>query len=159
MKTVIVSDSHGNSGIIERILAAERNTDCVIHLGDGADDLMGLTAYTGKIPVYQLKGNNDPSFYNFSPKLITYMGNIKFFACHGHLLDVKYGLTKLYYAAKQDECRVAFFGHTHIPFIEESEEITFFNPGCAYMGQYGVFETNHQTFTLEHKNILGQKKI
>ncbi len=156
MKAVIVSDSHGNSRILERIFAAERNTDCIIHLGDGSDDLMGLNEYTGRIPVYQLKGNNDPSFYNFSPKLITYMGSIKFFACHGHLLDVKYGLTKLYYAALQDECSIAFFGHTHIPFIEESKNITFFNPGCAYKGQYGVFETKGESFTLIHKNILGR---
>ncbi len=156
MKAVIVSDSHGNSGILERIFASERNTDCIIHLGDGADDLMGLTSFTGRIPVYRINGNNDPSFYNFSPKLITYMGNIKFFACHGHLLDVKYTLTKLYYAAMQDECRIAFFGHTHVPFMEESANITFFNPGCAYKGQYGVLETKGDTFTLTHKNILSR---
>ncbi len=152
MKTVIVSDSHGNSRIIERILSAEPNTDCVIHLGDGADDLTGLT---GTIPVYQIKGNNDPSFFNFPPKLITYIGNIKFFACHGHLLDVKYSLTKLYYAALQDECRIAFFGHTHIPFIAENDGITFFNPGCSYMGSYGVLETKGDMYTITHKNILG----
>lgn len=152
MKTVIVSDSHGNSRIIERILSAEPNTDCVIHLGDGADDLTGLT---GNLPVYQLRGNNDPSFFDFPAKLITYIGNIKFFACHGHLFDVKYGLTKLYYAALQDGCRVAFFGHTHIPFVEENDDITFFNPGCAFMGSYGVLETKGDSFTLTHKNILG----
>lgn len=155
MKAVIVSDSHGNSKILERIFAAEPKTDCIIHLGDGSDDLTGLSGYTGRIPVYQLKGNNDPSFYNFPSKLITYMGNIKFFACHGHLLDVKFGLTKLHYAALQDECRIAFFGHTHIPFIEESEDVAFFNPGCAYKGQYGVLETNGKFFTLTHKNIHG----
>ena len=154
MKAVIVSDSHGNSEILERIFSAERNTDCIIHLGDGSDDLMRLNSCTGRIPVYQLKGNNDSSFYNFSPKLITYMGNIKFFACHGHLLDVKYGLTKLYYAAKEHECRIAFFGHTHIPLRDESDDITFFNPGCAYKGHYGVLETKGDKFTLTHKNIL-----
>lgn len=154
MKAVIVSDSHGNSRILERIFSAERNIDCIIHLGDGADDISELSSYTARISVYQLKGNNDPSFYNFPPKLITYMGKIKFFACHGHLLDVKFGLTKLYYSAKQDECRIAFFGHTHIPTIEESDNITLFNPGCAYKGQYGVLETNGDAFTLTHRNVL-----
>lgn len=150
MKTVIVSDSHGNSGIIEKILYAEPGTDCIIHLGDGADDIIGLT---GRSAVYQLKGNNDPTFFGFVPKLITYIGNIKIFACHGHLLDVKYGLTKLYFAAKQDECRIALFGHTHIPFIEHGDDVTFFNPGCAYKGCYGVLETKGDTFTLSHKKI------
>ncbi len=153
MKAVIVSDSHGNSEILERIFAHERNTDCAIHLGDGADDLMGLNSYIGRIPSYQLKGNNDPSFFNFPQKLITHIGGIKIFACHGHLLDVKYTLTKLYYSALQDECRIAFFGHTHIPHIEESENITLFNPGCAYKGYYGVLETKNDTFTLTHKNV------
>ena len=156
MKAVIVSDSHGNSKILEKIFSAERNTDCIIHLGDGSDDLMGLSAYTGRIPVYQLKGNNDPSFYNYPTKLITSLGSIKFFACHGHLLDVKYGLTKLYYAARQDDCRVAFYGHTHIPSVEESDNITLFNPGCAYKGQYGVFVTDGESFTLSHRNILSR---
>ena len=156
MKAVIVSDSHGNSEILERIFSEERNTDCIIHLGDGSDDLMLLNSYISRIPVYQLKGNNDPSFYNFSPKLITYMGNIKFFACHGHLLDVKYSLTRLAYAAMENECRIAFFGHTHIPFMAESEDITFFNPGCAYKGYYGVLETKGNEFTLTHKNILNR---
>ena len=151
MKTLIVSDSHGNSRIIERIMAAEPNIDCVIHLGDGADDLTGLTGY---LPSYQLKGNNDPSFFGFPQKLVTYIGNIKFFACHGHLLDVKYGLTKLYYSAKQDECRLALFGHTHIPFTEEGDGVTLFNPGCAYKGWYGILETKGDSFTLTHKNIL-----
>ena len=150
MKAVIVSDSHGNTEILERILASEMNTDCIIHLGDGANDLSGLT---GRLPVYQLKGNCDPSFFSFPEKLITCIGRIKFFACHGHLLDVKYGLTKLYYSAKQDECRIALFGHTHIPFNEESDGIVFFNPGCAYKGSYGILETKGEAFSLKHKNI------
>ncbi len=157
MKAVIVSDSHGNSGILESIFANERNIDCVIHLGDGADDLMGLNSYIGRIPVYQIKGNNDPSFFNFSPKLITHIGNIKIFACHGHLLDVKYGLTKLYYAARQDDCEIALYGHTHIPNVEEADNITFFNPGCAYKGYYGVLVTSGDSFSLSHRNVLDRK--
>ena len=154
MKVIIVSDSHGNSEILERIFARERTMDCVIHLGDGADDLMGLNSYIGRIPVYQLKGNNDPSFFGFPQKLITHIGSIKIFGCHGHLLDVKYTLTKLYYAAMQDECRIALYGHTHIPALEESDNVTIFNPGCAYKGCYGILETKGESFTLTHKNIL-----
>ncbi len=153
MKIIIVSDSHGNSDILERIFRKERDTDAVIHLGDGAMDMLGLNEYIGRLPVYQIKGNNDLSCFDLSPKLISYFGHIKFFACHGHLLDVKYGLTKLYYTALENECRIALFGHTHIPCKEDYDGITLFNPGCAYKGCYGILKIDKDSCSFTHENI------
>ena len=153
MKAVIVSDSHGNSEILEKIFRNERNADCIIHLGDGAGDLQLLTEFTGRIPVYNIKGNNDFYCHDAVPRVISYMGRIRFFACHGHLLDVKYGLTRLYYSAEQEQCRLALFGHTHIPHNEQMGDITLFNPGCAYKGYYGVLETDGDRFSIVHRNV------
>ena len=154
MKFIIISDSHGNSEILENIFTRERNTDGVIHLGDGCEDLWGLNGYIGRLPVYRIKGNNDRTAPELSDKLISYFGNIKFFACHGHLYDVKYTLLRLRYAALEADCRLVLFGHTHIPLIDGDENMTFFNPGCAYKGYYGILETKGDNFTLSHKNIF-----
>ena len=153
MKFVIISDSHGNSEVLEKVFVRERNIDGVIHLGDGSDDLWGLNSYIGRLPVYHIRGNNDRSHPNLSDKLISYFGNIKFFACHGHHYDVKYGLVRLHYAALEAECRLVLFGHTHIPYNESTDEITFFNPGCAYKGFYGILETKGDEFSVKNKNI------
>ena len=153
MKIVIISDSHGNSEILEKIFSAEKGIDAVIHLGDGAKDLMGLHAHTGYIPVCSIKGNNDFYCNDAVPKLITYFDNVKLYACHGHLLDVKFSLTKLYYTALEQECSLALFGHTHIPHKEEHEGVTLFNPGCAYKGYYGILTTRGSSFEIVHKNI------
>ncbi len=153
MKAIIVSDSHGNSEILEKIFSRERNADCIIHLGDGAGDLAHLTEYTGKIPVYSIKGNNDFYCHDAVPRVISYIGKLKFYACHGHLLDVKYGLTRLYYTALEQECTLALFGHTHIPHKEVIEGVTLFNPGCAYKGYYGVLTTGGQGFEINHKSV------
>ena len=58
------------------------------------------------------------------------------------------------YAALEADCRLVLFGHTHIPLIDGDENMTFFNPGCAYKGYYGILETKGDNFTLSHKNIF-----
>lgn len=159
MKIIIVSDSHGNSGVLDRIFSEERGMDAVIHLGDGARDLMGHNEYIGRIPVCSIKGNNDFYCNDAAPRLITYFDNIKLYACHGHLLDVKYGLTKLYYTALQEECSLALFGHTHIPHKEAIDGVTLFNPGCAYKGYYGVLTTKGDSFEIVHKSIYSSNNV
>lgn len=153
MKFIIISDSHGNSEVPEKIFIREKNIDGVIHLGDGCEDLWGLNGYIGRLPVYRIKGNNDRSYEELPDKLISYFGNIKFFACHGHRFDVKYTLVRLRYAALEAGCQLVLFGHTHIPFNEADDEMTFFNPGCAYKGYYGVLETKGENFNITNKNI------
>ncbi len=153
MKVLILSDSHGMTSVLEEILAKEKNFDIILHLGDGGKDLMGMTGFTyGKI-VYQVKGNCDSSFYDFPPKLISFIGDIKFIACHGHEYQVKSSLTSLYYAAKEYDCAVAFYGHTHIAFHEKEDGIEFFNPGSVMNGRYGIMETSSGKIKLTLKNL------
>lgn len=153
MKILVLSDSHGFTDMLEAILRKERDADIVIHLGDGGADMLQMNHLTFGKPVYQIKGNCDISAYNFSPKLISAAENVRFFACHGHMYNVKYDVTALYFAASKASCSLALFGHTHIQFSEEYNGVTLFNPGSVMNGKYGIVTVNGSNTETEHKQI------
>lgn len=153
MKILILSDSHSFRNALEEILKNERSADMIIHLGDGGSDLFEMTEYTAGKPVYNIKGNCDLSAFSFTERLITYAEDVKFLACHGHMYHVKTTLHSLFYAAKEQDCKVALFGHTHIPHIEDYEGITLFNPGSVASFRYGIMEVKKDKLTLTHKKL------
>ena len=51
------------------------------------------------------------------------IGGKKFFIVHGNGHGVYYGTSMLEAEAELEECNVAVFGHTHIPFEELHSEI------------------------------------
>ncbi len=153
MKIIILSDSHRNTEAVREILCNENHFDAIIHLGDGAADLSGMHSLTSGIPVYSIRGNCDYYADDCPLKLISYFENVKFIACHGHEYNVKYGLSGLYFAAKEYECNLALFGHTHTPFDEDSDGIRFFNPGSASDGRYGVLTVKGADFSIAAKRV------
>ena len=57
-------------------------------------------------------------------------GGHKIYAVHGHREGVGMGLSALRYNALQNECDIALYGHTHIPYLDENEDdVTILNPG------------------------------
>ena len=132
-KLLILSDSHGGSDAIARILKAEReNIDALIFLGDGLRDLeLALTAFDQVIVFYT----------------------------HGHMYGVKYDLDTLADAAAARGAQVALFGHTHIPLAETRGRVFLFNPGSCgrcYTGAdtYGILTlADGKVVGHEHKEV------
>ena len=58
-KLLILSDSHGSTDAVRRILTAESDADAVIFLGDGLHDLEKALTATPKMRVYSVAGNCD----------------------------------------------------------------------------------------------------
>ena len=140
MKLLILSDSHGYVFFVEQILQRERDAEVIIHLGDGGDDMMAMAEYTQGKPVYICRGNCDSAVYGFPDSVQLTLEGVTVFACHGHRYGVKYGLQKLYYAAKEAEARLCLFGHTHQPHSSFEESFFMVNPGPAAGGCYAVAE-------------------
>ena len=140
-KILIVSDSHGNSKNIK--LAIDREMpDMLIHLGDIEDDPETIRAWLDKavqvwnampgnesmkkglpIPAVFIEGNCDRYRYgatgeeNLLKKVSVFRVNGHGFYCtHGHREGVNYGLDNLYYSALENNCDIAMYGHTHVPF-------------------------------------------
>ncbi len=129
MKTMIVlSDSHGRRGVIEKLSPLFAENNYIVHLGDGYSDMREVTEqYPDK--VYAVKGNCD--FSRGIGELVIDVEGVKMLLCHGHAYGVKSGIGKLVLRAKELDCAVALYGHTHRAEIEEEDGVLCINPGSA----------------------------
>lgn len=131
MRVVVISDSHGCGSIVDRIIRREKDAEVIIFLGDVTSDIEDFTyEYTDK-KFYIVSGNCD-RFSQYPYSSVVEIGGVKVFATHGHTLGVKGGLGGLIQAARQSECQIALYGHTHIPNIKYDDGLYIVNPGsCA----------------------------
>ena len=153
MKLLILSDSHGCAYYLEEILKRERGADMIIHLGDGGDDMMNMTEYTQNKMLYICKGNCDSAVYGFPEAVLTEAEGVRIFACHGHQYGVKFGMQKLYYAAKERGAKLCLFGHTHEPLCDFEEDFFMVNPGPAANGFYATAELKNDGIKSVNRQI------
>ena len=129
MKTfVMLSDSHGRRGVVEKLSPLFAENDYIVHLGDGAGDMREITErYPEKTDV--CKGNCD--FVHALEETVIEAEGVSILCCHGHKYGVKSGLAKLAARAKELGCEVALYGHTHRAEIENVDGVLCINPGSA----------------------------
>ncbi len=132
MKLLVLSDSHGAVGPMERAVSALA-PDYVLHLGDRARDARELEAWFPELPLISVPGNCDFPAPSEPLTLVREFGGVPVLLTHGHAYGVKQGLLRLELAAREAGVRVAVFGHTHRPFCEEHDGLWLLNPGsCGY---------------------------
>lgn len=124
MQFVLISDTHGDAVIIERVKRFYPNADLFIHCGDSelAADHESLQN------VHVVQGNCDWR-KRFEDEIIIPVENIKIFVTHGHLYNVKSSIMSLYYRAKEVGANVVCFGHSHLLGAEKIDDTVFLNPG------------------------------
>ena len=127
MKILVVSDTHGTMYHLERLLAEQKDFSRILHLGDIEGEADYLEALA-ECPVDIVAGNNDFEYDLPREKVITVGGHTIFMA-HGHAHMVNYGKERLLTAAIQRGAEVALFGHTHVPFFDDTRCVTLLNPG------------------------------
>lgn len=139
MRILVMSDSHGDK--YSPLLAVKNHPDAtyVIHLGDGERDLENCKeTYPDKIYI-QVKGNCDFASELNAVETIS-LGGKKLYITHGYLEQVKYGLTNLFFRAKEKRADIVLFGHTHKLFKDYYDNMHIFNPGSIREGRYGVID-------------------
>lgn len=124
MKLLIMSDTHGDEEIIERVKGYHPDAYKVIHCGDSelpyAHPLMqGIEC---------VKGNCDHD-QNYLEEMLFQVNGDRVYVTHGHLYDVKNSPMKLIYRAKEVGAQIVCFGHSHILGAEYIDDILFINPG------------------------------
>lgn len=127
MKILIVSDSHGRSHYLEKAILQVYPMDNIIHLGDieGEEDYLREIA---PCPVYMVAGNND--FFSREPREeIIQLGKYRILLTHGHHHNVYSGTDGLREAARNNDADIVMYGHTHIPKIENKDNVWIVNPG------------------------------
>lgn len=131
MRVIVISDSHGNGNVVDRIIRNEPQAEAVIFLGDVTNDIEDFTyEYTNK-KFYIVSGNCD-IFSSYPYTAVATLGGERIFITHGHTLGVKGGIGNLIKAAKQQDCKIALYGHTHVSNIKYEDGLYIVNPGsCA----------------------------
>ena len=135
-RVLVVSDSHGNMGNLSEVIKRSKDIDMLIHLGDiqGEDELLRSMC---NFPVEIVRGNCDFETNN-KLYLTIELECHKIFATHGHAYGVEWGIERLSYAALEEGCDIAMYGHTHVPYIEIGDDVTILNPGSiSYPRQPG----------------------
>lgn len=130
MRILVFSDSHGTLEPMRR--AIERfSPDTVIHLGDYVEDSAALEREYPFQALIRVRGNCDAGHYDVESEATPCWQGVRFLAVHGHRYGVKAGLLRLSYAAQEEGAQVVLFGHTHIPFCEQTMGRWFINPGAC----------------------------
>lgn len=154
-KVLIISDSHGNRGILQEVFDAEK-PDKIFFLGDHINDIYGLKN-ASDVDICAVKGNVDYGVQGVED-LVLSLNGYKMLLTHGHKYRIKYGYYPLYLKAREYEVDFVFFGHTHAYADFEENGIRFVNPGSVAKprdhtkGSYVIMD-------LIEKDIIFTKKL
>jgi len=123
---LLFSDNHRDTISVDTIIARHPEAELRVSLGDSELSESALTARD----VFGVRGNY-PFEPDFPADLIFEWQGHRALLTHGHLFSVKTGLYSLNCHAKESECDLVFFGHTHQWMVEKEETIVFVNPGST----------------------------
>ena len=129
MRIGIVSDSHGDTRIFEKMLAVHGAADAELWLqaGDFAPDADDLEVISEK-RVIRVLGNCDLFVDGVYDETVVEIAGHRIFLTHGHLFNVRFDTAMLQEAAREAGADIAVYGHTHVA-LEEHGEVTVLNPG------------------------------
>jgi putative phosphoesterase len=122
-KYIVFSDIHTDGISLIKIKKLLANYDGVFFAGDGYSLAKALDA-----EAVAVGGNCDLSG---APEIVTEIEGVRIFLTHGHRYGVKSSLLSLTLRAKELDCAVAIFGHTHQPFCSYENGVFLFNPGAS----------------------------
>lgn len=128
-KLLVMSDTHGNTALAEKILKKNNDIDIVIHLGDYLRDADKLKRLFPDLRFEYVYGNCDYMIGDIpSEKILEIEGN-RVLLTHGHKYSVKWSVEKLHYKAASDNIQLLLFGHTHMQEVIHGPGYIILNPG------------------------------
>lgn len=132
---MVISDTHGRFDRVINQYNRIRGIEKIIHLGDYYKDAQKIQKLVDA-EVTAVRGNLDHELCEKHNKVMQ-VGRHSMLLTHGHIEDVKSGLTKLYYKSLSLSCDIALFGHTHVPAKLQSDDILLLNPGSLTIPKGG----------------------
>ena len=131
MNVYIISDTHGNIGMVDAILELSADADLVIHLGDDYRD--AIPFIDAKIPLIRVPGTwgreyEDPMIEN--RRFEDFLG-WHFFLTHTPSKDLHDLPTDMdpEQVISDGLCDIFCHGHTHEPKISKMNDVVILNPG------------------------------
>ncbi len=116
---LVVSDTHGTKGFIEKLINKYPNYQLYLHAGDS--ELTSEELY----PFETVKGNCD--YYISNRIRLIKANNINILMFHGDKFLLEEDMLVAY--AKNYDAKIIIHGHTHIPFYKYCEGVHILCPG------------------------------
>ena len=151
MRILVVSDSHGRVGQIEKAIELEKDAKNIFFLGDCEKDVEDLPFIYPDRTFHIVSGNCDYGSMNKTEDTVV-LGKVKIFFTHGHSYGVKGGIGGLRIKAKAEGAGLVLFGHTHIAIKEYADGVHFVNPGSLCSAREG--HTGYAVIDIEDSGIM-----
>lgn len=171
MKIGAVSDSHNhldNLRLAARKLIEKEQVEIIFHLGDDYDDAQAIEkpdVELLRIPGVFSSYYQDPQIPN---RLIKEFSNWKLLLTHAptaHENDLPMDKNPVDIIA-EEKINIVFHGHTHIPRIEEKENVLWINPGHlktddkkGYPPSYALAELEENQIKVRIIDLIKGKEI
>ncbi|MCI5650433.1 MAG: metallophosphoesterase [Fusicatenibacter sp.] len=136
MRILIVSDTHGHTANLEKVIYKVGEIDVLVHCGDieGNEDYIASLV---DCPCYMVAGNND-WFSDLKREVEVDFDDFRVWITHGHNYGASMGTERLREEAEARGINVVMYGHTHRPLIEQEGNLSIVNPGSlSYPRQMG----------------------
>jgi len=127
MKITVISDSHRNYHRLKSVIDRNMDSDLFIHLGDGMLEVMDIAKNQPELKIVFVRGNTD--YLDYKEESTVDAAGYKIFCTHGHNYNVHWELDALIDRAREEGCKIALFGHTHIYRTERINDMYIMNPG------------------------------
>lgn len=141
MRILVVSDTHRDINALRSAVLQQPEAGTVIHLGDGAEEAARVKAEFPQKEFLQVRGNCDWNSALPAEGLAA-AGGKRIFYTHGHIYNVKYGISSAVSAARTAKADILLFGHTHNPVNKYESGLYIMNPGSlrGSAGTYGIID-------------------
>lgn len=157
MRVIVISDTHRDFFHLREIVEKHREEAALfLHLGDGEREMEDLLALYPDLPYKYVRGNCD--LVSLAPiEDVASVGGVNIFMTHGHHYNVKYTMDDLLRAARERNCTIALYGHTHVKVTKYQDGIYIMNPGSPSeprdgRASYGIIDIvpgGIMTFTVD----------
>ncbi len=161
MKIVVISDTHGRYRALYSPILLHDKADAYIHLGDGEEEVKRLLREFPDIAdrFHCVRGNCDHSSELPETKIIDIAHGHRIFATHGHRYAVNYTVDVLLASARENNCDIALFGHTHTRYANYVNGLYVLNPGSAsrprdgWAPSYALIDVTSAGIVTNHVNV------
>ena len=159
MKYLVVSDNHGDRNILVEIVNRYVGmVDHMFHCGDSE-----LKVNDGLWEHFTVVTGNCDYDPEYKKEQIVTIGNDVIYMTHGHLSNVRFGLTMLSVQAQEAGANIALFGHIHQAVAEMDKHILFVNPGSIsqprgpiQIPSYAIIDSDEEGYQVAYYNRAHQ---
>ena len=130
MRFIICGDNHGKIEPLVKLKENYPEAKAFLHCGDiclRPEEVEGFTVVNGNSDIYD----------DFPENLVITIGDFKIFMTHGDKLKFGNRIESLAKKAKELDCQIACFGHTHVYQVEKMDGVLCINPGSLFYNRDG----------------------